>query len=350
MLLVVLAAIASVQVISILMYGPRAKTLADQEVNEMSRSQSVMVDILGNMEAANSLGSAALTPVQQIGMNLQVIQTVRVHLNRLHDLVDEEQEDTHPDGVPADLSQALVLENVSYSYSNNGQKVLSDVNLTIRPGELLAVVGPSGSGKSTLSRLCLGLIDPVCGQVRLGKHPLEEIDLRSMRRQTGIVTQGATGSAGSIRANVRAGRQWVSDADIVRALKAAALDEDVSRMPLGLDTPLGESGQGLSGGQLQRLAIARAVAGRPAFVIFDEATSSLDGPAEAVVYDALSTLDATRIVIAHRLSTVVHADRILFLVDGRVAALGPHEELLLSCPGYAEFVRSQMAWGADPPP
>lgn len=416
--MVLLAAFAVVQVVSILLYGPRAKTLADQEVNEMSRTQSVMVEALGGMEttkalgveeqvfalwgsayqrqldlsarrqrldnhlaaflsmigfigpavlllvgvhevlvgrltlgqmlAVNALAAAALTPVQQIGMNLQVIQTVRVHLDRLHDLVDEEVENTHPEGVRADLTKDLVFEGATYSYTRDGQEVLSDVNLTIHSGEFLAVVGPSGSGKSTLARMCLGLIEPSHGQVLLGGVPLEKIDLRSMRRQAGIVTQGATGMAGSIRANVRAGREWVTDEDVIRALEAAALGEDVARMPLGLDTPLGESGQGLSGGQLQRLAIARAIAGGPSLVIFDEATSSLDGPAEAAVYANLSTLDATRLVIAHRLSTVAHADRILFLVDGRVVALGPHEELLLTCPEYMAFVRSQMVGDPDP--
>ncbi|RAX19252.1 peptidase domain-containing ABC transporter [Actinomyces sp. Z5] len=410
--LLVLASVAVVQLLSILLYGPRAKLLADQEVNEMSRTQSLMVEALGDMEstkalgieeqvferwgsayqrqlnisarrqrldnhlaaflstvgfigpavlllvgvhevlagrlslgqmlAVNSLAAAALTPVQQIGMNLQVIQTVRVHLNRLRDLVDEEAEDIHVDGLPADLSQDLVFDGVCYSYSKNGQEVLSDVSLTVRSGEFLAVVGPSGSGKSTLSRLCLGLIEPVRGEVRLGTAPLTEIDLRTIRRQTGVVTQGVTGSAGSIRANVQAGRWWVDDADVIRALEDAALEADVAKMPLGLDTPLGESGQGLSGGQLQRLAIARALAGKPSMVVFDEATSNLDGPAEAMVYARLSSLNATRLVIAHRLSTIANADRILFLVDGRVVGLGPHEELILTCPDYAEFVHSQL--------
>ncbi|WP_167202693.1 peptidase domain-containing ABC transporter [Actinomyces respiraculi] len=415
--LLVLGVLAAVQAVAILLYGPRAKELADQEVNEMSRTQSVMVEALGGMEttkalgteeqvlagwggayqrqlnlsarrqrldnhlaaflstvgfagpailllvgvhevladrlslgqmlAVNAIAAAALTPIQQIGMNLQVIQTVRVHLNRLHDLLDEEVEDTHPEGIPADLGRELVLEEVSYSYTKDGQEVLSEVGLTIRPGEFLAIVGPSGSGKSTLSRICLGLVEPTRGRVRLGDTPLSDVDLRSLRRQSGIVTQGSTGFAGSIRANVRVGRSWVTDEDVVRALETAALGEEVSRMPLGLDTPLGESGQGLSGGQLQRLAIARALAGSPGLIIFDEATSDLDGPAEATVYASLAALEATRVVIAHRLSTIAHADRILFLVDGRVAALGAHEELLVTCPDYAGFVRSQMVREPD---
>ena len=119
-------------------------------------------------------------------------------------------------------------------------------------------------------------------------------------------------------------------------------------MPLGAATPLGEAGQGLSGGQLQRLSIARALAGSPDLVIFDEATSSLDGPSEARVHEHLARLEATRLVIAHRLSTVVGADRIAFLVAGRLVALGPHEELLLTCPEYAAFARSQMVGEAEP--
>ncbi|WP_315500944.1 peptidase domain-containing ABC transporter [Actinomyces radicidentis] len=413
-----LAAIALVEGVSIGLYGPRAKSLADREVNEMSRTQSVMVEALGGMEtskalgieeevlgswrgayerqlrlsarrqrldnhlaaflatigyvgpavllligahevladrlslgqmlAVNALAAAALTPVQQIGMNLQVIQTVRVHLDRLHDLLDEQQEDVHPDGTAADLNQDLVLDGVSFSYSQGGPDVLSEVSLALHRGELLGVVGPSGSGKSTLARLLLGLIEPNQGRVLLGGTPLSRVDLRSLRRRAGVVTQGATGVAASIRENVRAGRTWVTDTDVQAALEAAALADDVARMPLGAATPLGEAGQGLSGGQLQRLSIARALAGSPDLVIFDEATSSLDGPSEALVHEHLARLEATRLVIAHRLSTVVGADRIAFLVAGRLVALGPHEELLLTCPEYAAFARSQMVGEAEP--
>ncbi|MEE6272099.1 peptidase domain-containing ABC transporter [Georgenia wangjunii] len=296
---------------------------------------------LGTMLALNSLAGMALGPVRSIGMNLQVLQTVRVHLARLRDILDENPEDTHEDMPERELRGAIDVENVSFRYGDSSPYVLDGIDCRIRAGEFVAVIGPSGSGKSTLARLLLGLLDPSTGQVRYDGVPMDEMKLSYLRRQCGMVTQDSEVTSGSLLSNIRAGREEVSDEDAVAAAQVAALAEDVAAMPMGFDTPLGESGVGLSGGQRQRLAIARAVAGSPKILVLDEATSHLDAPTEQRITEQLERLPVTRVVIAHRLSTVVNADRIILMRGGRVACSGTHAEML-GQPEYVSFIGNQL--------
>jgi ABC-type bacteriocin/lantibiotic exporter with double-glycine peptidase domain len=296
---------------------------------------------LGTMVALNALAISALAPVRSIGLNLQVLQTVRVHLARLRDILDESPEDVRG-GLPGRaLVGGIELDSVGFAYGTGSPAVIQDVTCAVAPGELVAVVGPSGSGKSTLSRLMLGLLMPTSGEVRFDGVPVTSLNLASLRQQCGVVTQDAEIFSGSIGSNVRAGRDDVDDQAVMLALDAACLADDVRRMPLGLHTPLGDEGVGLSGGQKQRLAIARALARRPRVLVLDEATSHLDGPTELRVTANLQALAVTRVVIAHRLSTVRRADKILFLEGGRLQAVGTHDELMADA-RYAAFVSSQL--------
>ncbi len=392
-------------------FSPRARRLADHEVSEMSKTQSVMLDTLrgvesmkalgteeesffrwktafqrqlevsvertrvdnrlsaileslgfitpvlvlllgvtyvisgdlslGAMLTVNALAASALVPIRSIGMNLQVLQTVRVHLDRLRDITDEAAEVVN-EQLPHHVFQGKVeLESVDFRYGSEGEPALTGITLVIEPGQVVAIIGPSGSGKSTLARLVLGLHRPTAGRILFDDISMTNINLRSIRTSSGMVTQGNEAFSGSIESNIRVGRSGVTASDVRNAARVAAFDGDIAAMPLGYDTPLGESGLGLSGGQLQRLAIARAVAASPRLLVLDEATSHLDGPTEKIVARNLSEVSATRIVIAHRLSTVLDADKIVLILNGRIACSGTHDELLANR-DYSSFIDSQL--------
>ena len=218
---------------------------------------------VGQAIGLNALAAAALAPVGTLGFSVQALQTVRVHVDRLKDVIDEEAEDNPGRGAHSDLGGAISADGVSFRYGGNAPLSLSEVVLDICPGEFVAVIGPSGSGKSTLARTLVGLLKPSSGLLCFDGRPLDELDLNAVRRQCGVVTQASDAVSGSIHSNVVFGRQGISSNDVVHALKTAALWDDIAAMPLGLETPLGEAGVGLSGGQLQRLAIARAIVSRP---------------------------------------------------------------------------------------
>lgn len=295
---------------------------------------------VGQAVSLNVLAGAALAPIATLGAALQSLLTARVHLERLRDILDEPSEEVGADLPPTEISGAVRVAGVSFAYGSNAPHALRDISFDVRPGEFIAIIGPSGSGKSTLARVLVGLLRPTEGIVAFDGVELEKLNMRSIRKQLGIVTQASDAMSGTLRSNIRFGREWITDGAVQHAAMIAGLASDISRMPLGLDTPLGESGLGLSGGQLQRLSIARAVAASPRILLMDEATSHLDARIEYEISRNLSTLDCTRVVIAHRLSTIVDADRILYIEDGRIQLAGRHDELL-SHPGYAEFFERQ---------
>ncbi|WP_030323161.1 NHLP bacteriocin export ABC transporter permease/ATPase subunit [Streptomyces sp. NRRL B-3229] len=243
---------------------------------------------------------------------------------------------------PGPLTGALEARRLSFRYSDDGPLILDDVSFEIRPGEFVAVVGPSGCGKSTLLRLLIGFDRPVSGSVLYDGQDLAALDQSAVRRQCGVVLQHAQPFTGSIL-DVICGTEPYTPEEAMAAAAMAGLAEDIQRMPMGLHTIVSGSGA-ISGGQRQRLMIAQALIRRPRILFFDEATSALDNDTQRTVIESTKALNATRIVIAHRLSTVLDADRVIVMENGKVAQQGPPAQLLADTGGRLhELVRRQMA-------
>ncbi|MGI5380233.1 NHLP bacteriocin export ABC transporter permease/ATPase subunit [Streptomyces sp. CA-251387] len=243
---------------------------------------------------------------------------------------------------PGPLTGSIEARRLSFRYSDDGPLVLDDVSFDVRPGEFVAIVGPSGCGKSTLLRLLIGFDKPVSGSVLYDGQDLAALDQSAVRRQCGVVLQHAQPFTGSIL-DVICGTEPYTPEEAMAAAEMAGLAEDIKRMPMGLHTIVSGSGA-ISGGQRQRLMIAQALIRRPRILFFDEATSALDNETQRTVIESTKALNATRIVIAHRLSTVLDADRVIVMEDGKVAQQGPPAQLLADTNGRLhELVRRQMA-------
>ncbi|MEU9055841.1 NHLP bacteriocin export ABC transporter permease/ATPase subunit [Streptomyces sp. NPDC048384] len=243
---------------------------------------------------------------------------------------------------PGPLTGAIEARRLSFRYSDDGPLVLDDVSFDVRSGEFVAIVGPSGCGKSTLLRLLIGFDKPVSGSVLYDGQDLAALDQSAVRRQCGVVLQHAQPFTGSIL-DVICGTEPYTPEEAMAAAEMAGLAEDIKRMPMGLHTIVSGSGA-ISGGQRQRLMIAQALIRRPRILFFDEATSALDNETQRTVIESTKALNATRIVIAHRLSTVLDADRVIVMEDGKVAQQGPPAQLLADTHGRLhELVRRQMA-------
>ena len=245
-------------------------------------------------------------------------------------------------GDPGELTGAIELAHVSFRYEGQAQPVLHDVSLRVAPGEFVAFVGPSGSGKSTLLRLLLGFERPERGAVHYDGRNLAALDVTAVRRQLGVVLQAGRLMPGSLLENIRGGGLLTLD-EAWAAARHAGLEEDIRALPMGMHTVIGEGSSTLSGGQRQRLLIARALARQPRILFLDEATSALDNRTQAMVSRSLEQLQCTRVVIAHRLSTVVNADRIHVLAEGRIVQTGTYEELAAQEGLFRDLVRRQVA-------
>lgn len=242
---------------------------------------------------------------------------------------DLEQQENQPPA-PQPLKGEIIFDKISYSYPQGREVALKNVSLQISAGETIALVGGSGAGKSTLVGLAIGLRRPSVGRVLLDGIDLREINLRSYRRQIGVVPQTTILFNGTVRENVTFGLAKVSDAELWEILSQANLADFVRSLPQQLNTPLGEGGARVSGGQKQRLAIARAMARNPRIILLDEATSALDSESERLVQEALIRLTQgrTTLIVAHRFSTIRHAHRIVVLSKGQIVEVGTHAELL----------------------
>jgi ABC-type bacteriocin/lantibiotic exporter with double-glycine peptidase domain len=252
--------------------------------------------------------------------------------------VAEVSEDRKP---PGELSGAVEFSRLTFRYVSHGPPVLDNISFRIAPGEYVAIVGPSGSGKSSLFRLMLGFEKPESGVVFFDGKAVDTLDISAVRRQLGVVLQNGTLATGSIYENICGGVQLPLE-QAWEAARLAGLEDDIKAMPMGMHTAVSEGVSTLSGGQRQRVMIARSVARRPRILLFDEATSALDNQSQAIVSRTLGNLNVTRVVIAHRLSTVRQVDRIIVIVDGRIVQSGSFAELS-STPGtFASFAQRQL--------
>ncbi|HQZ44864.1 MAG TPA: lipid A export permease/ATP-binding protein MsbA [Usitatibacteraceae bacterium] len=290
------------------------------------------------------------------GMLLQPLKRltgVNEHLQRglaacesVFGLIDEQPEDDHGTVVLERARGAVRFEGVSLTYRTATQPALEGIALDIAPGETVALVGASGSGKSSLIHLLPRFYHPGAGRITLDGHPIEELTLESLRRQIALVSQNVVLFNDTVAANIAYGQaERAAEADIVRAATAAHAMDFIAELPQGLATEIGENGAKLSGGQRQRIAIARAILKDAPILLLDEATSALDTESERAVQAALETLmrGRTTIVIAHRLSTVENADRIVVLAHGRIVEEGTHAALLAAGGVYAGLHRLQFA-------
>lgn len=244
--------------------------------------------------------------------------------------------------IPGRLRGFVSLQNVSYSYEPGGPLVLKDVSLEVRAGAKVAIVGSSGSGKSTLGKLLLGLYMPTQGRVLFDGKDITNLDLQALRSQIGVVMQEPYLLAGSLRENLTLGSEPISFDRVIEATKRAALHDDIEALPMGYSTMVAEGGGSFSGGQRQRCVLARALIARPAILLLDEATSALDSLSQSTIEAHLAELRVTRIVIAHRLSTVRDADLIVVMDKGRVAETGTHDALMARGGAYARLIAAQL--------
>ncbi|RNL73510.1 NHLP bacteriocin export ABC transporter permease/ATPase subunit [Streptomyces sp. I6] len=282
-----------------------------------------------------------LTSVTQLTGALVSAAAVLPMFEQVKPVLDEAPEVRGTSTPPGGLSGAVEARKVSFRYGDDGPLVLDDVSLGVRPGEFVAIVGPSGCGKSTLLRMLIGFDRPASGSVLYDGQDLAALDQAAVRRQCGVVLQNSQPFTGSILDCIR-GAEPFTEEEAWAAAEMAGLAEDIRRMPMGMQTMISGSGA-ISGGQRQRLMIAQALVRRPRVLFFDEATSALDNATQRIVTESTRALRATRVVIAHRLSTVMDADRVIVMSEGRVVQQGPPAALLAEVGGRLhELVRRQL--------
>lgn len=241
------------------------------------------------------------------------------------------------------LSGNIEISNVTFRYTDDGPTILDNISLKINPGEYVAIVGRSGCGKSTLMRLMLGFETPESGSLYYDGHDMETLDMSSVRKNIGVVLQSGKLFSGDIFSNIIITSPWSTLRDAWQAASMAGLDEDIKAMPMGMNTIISEGSGGISGGQKQRILISRALVSNPKILLFDEATSALDNITQNHVADSLAELECTRIVIAHRLSTVKNCNRILVIDKGKVVEDGNYEQLMYKRGLFYELAKRQIS-------
>lgn len=285
-------------------------------------------------------------PLQELGTIIGTFRETEASLANFRQILDTPRDvkPAHPQ--PVKHIETLAFDHVTFKHLTAPLPALDGISFGAKLGETIAFVGPSGSGKTTLVKLLVGLYPPLSGQIRYNDIPSDEVDLDQLREQIGFVTQDTQLFAGTIRENLRFVAPQATDAECLAALHQAAADSLLARAPQGLDTVLGEGGVKVSGGEKQRLSIARALLRHPTLLVFDEATSALDSLTEEEIGRTVRELSGSRqhitVLIAHRLSTVLHADRIIVLERGHIAEQGGHQELLAQKGLYYAMWRQQI--------
>ncbi len=295
-------------------------------------------------DTAYGMVSGAFGALAGIALNIAQIKPMLTMVQPFFDAVPEVSDGKQ---VLTRLSGGIEMNNVSFRYSENMPLIIDNLSLKIRPGQYVAIVGKTGCGKSTLMRLLLGFEHPQKGAIYYDGKDLARIGLRSLRRRVGVVMQNGKLFQGDIYSNIVISAPWLSQDEAWEAAELAGIADDIRMMPMGMNTIISEGSGGISGGQRQRLMIARAVAPKPKILMFDEATSALDNLTQKKVSESLDALKCTRIVIAHRLSTIKQCDRIIVLDQGKIIEDGKYDELIAKNGFFAELVARQRLDGAQ---
>lgn len=298
---------------------------------------------VGNFMAFNSaFGTFSAALLSLVTGAMQIYRLKPVYI-RLKPILDTQPEDDGQKQIVQSLEGEIELEHVSFAYDKESGNVLNDISMQIHPGEYVAIVGPSGCGKSTLLKLLLGFEEPAQGKIRYDGQSISGLDTHSLRRNLGVVLQDGKLIAGSIYDNITITCTNATMKDVNEVIEAVGLKADIDQMPMGVQTVLSESGNTISGGQQQRILIARAIMNKPRILYFDEATSALDNLTQAKVCQSLDAMHVTRVVIAHRLSTVQNCDRILVFDKGRIQEEGTFESLMARKGLFYNMAKRQIA-------
>jgi NHLM bacteriocin system ABC transporter ATP-binding protein len=297
----------------------------------------------GQFVAFNGLFTNVLSSMLTLSSVVLELLIIFPLFERLRPIIETQPEIDEAKGHPGELSGEIEIYHLSFRYTADGPLILKDLSLRIRPGEFVALVGGSGSGKSTLLRLLLGFEKPESGAIFYDSQELSSLDLREVRQQIGVVLQSSKLMPTDIYRNIIGAQTNLTVNDAWEAARMAGLDRDIKNMPMGMHTVVSEGGGTFSGGQRQRLMVARALVNRPRIVFFDEATSAMDNETQRTVTESLDAMQATRVVIAHRLSTIINADRIFVLQNGELVQSGTYAELMNQPGPFSDLAKRQLA-------
>jgi ATP-binding cassette subfamily C protein len=291
----------------------------------IQKDLSLSIGAFSGFMAAFGSFSAAMLEICQNFLNVNMVKPMLEDAKPFLETMPESSQDA---AIPGEIKGEIELNNVTFSYAPGEAPVLRDLNLHIKPGEYVGIVGGSGGGKSTLLKLLLGFEKPQVGRVYYDNRDIDELDKRELRKKFGVALQEGGIIAGSIYENITITAPNCKMARVEEVVREVGLESDIKNMPMGLHTVLSDGGGAISGGQAQRILIARALVGKPKVIFLDEATSALDNVTQNQVVETLEKIDATKIVVAHRLSTVRRCDRIIVMSAGRIAEEGTYQELM----------------------
>ena len=299
--------------------------------------------VVGSIASFVNYLSQIIFTIVMVGFLGNSVTRAMISLRRIREILDTEPAMTFKDVEDEDLEGSLSFENVTFTYPNDEEPILKDVSFDIAAGEMVGVVGATGAGKSTLAQLIPRLFDPQQGSIKIGGKDIRTVSEGTLRKTVSIVLQRAILFSGTIADNLRQGKGDATVSEMERAARIAQASEFISRMDLAFESPVEERGTNFSGGQKQRMSIARGIVSNPRILIFDDSTSALDAKSERLVQEALNKdlKGTTTIIIAQKISSVVHADKILVLDQGRLIGQGKHTDLVASNPVYREIYETQ---------
>ena len=299
--------------------------------------------VVGSIASFVNYLSQIIFTIVMVGFLGNSVTRAMISFRRIREILDTEPAMTFKDVEDEELEGSLSFENVTFTYPNDAEPILKDVSFDIAAGEMVGVVGATGAGKSTLAQLIPRLFDPQQGSIKIGGKDIRTVSEGTLRKTVSIVLQRAILFSGTIADNLRQGKGDATVSELERAARIAQASEFISRMDLAFESPVEERGTNFSGGQKQRMSIARGIVSNPRILIFDDSTSALDAKSERLVQEALNKdlKGTTTIIIAQKISSVVHADKILVLDQGRLIGQGKHTDLVASNPVYREIYETQ---------